>query len=141
MLSILIRYEIVSTICGFIIFFFGIYLISLLALTFVYKRYAVSYFSAFASSQKLHLIEQFFRMVIGIALYIFSTSMLFPQFFRMFGLIIITSTLVLIIFPWTWHNKIGKKVIPLTIKYLPYYAFSAAIFGTFILYAVFKPLF
>jgi hypothetical protein len=70
----------------------------------------------------------------------FSKSMLYAQFFEMFAWIIVLSTIVLILIPWTWHNKLGKRVIPLTIQNLKFYAVSASLFGIFILYCVINPM-
>lgn len=70
----------------------------------------------------------------------FSKSMLYTQFFELFAWIIIISTIVLIVIPWRWHNRLGKSVIPLTIKNLKFYAISASIFGVFILYCVIRPM-
>lgn len=119
---------------------FSLYLISLPFVVLIKKDIALKYFSSFASSQKAHLTEQLFRFVFGIAIFDYSDKMLYSNFYYSFGLIIIITTLILTIVPWKWHHEIGKKAIPLTLKYLNLYSFSAFIFGLFILFCVLQPL-
>lgn len=119
---------------------FGLYLIGLLIITMLNKEVAVGYFSSFASSARAHYLEQLLRLIVGISMLLFSKSMVYAQFFEMFAWIIVLSTIVLILIPWTWHNKLGKWAIPLTIRNLRFYAVSASILGVFILYCVIKPM-
>lgn len=125
---------------GSVMVIFGLYLISLLVITISYTTLAVSYFISFASSARAHYLEQILRLIVGMSMLSFSKSMLYAQFFELFAWIIILSTIVLILTPWTWHNKLGKRVIPLTIRNLKFYAVSASIFGVFILYCVIRPM-
>lgn len=125
---------------GSIMVIFGLYLISLLVITILNKTIAASYFSSFASSARAHYLEQILRLIVGMAMLSFSKSMLYAQFFELFAWIIILSTIVLILIPWTWHSKLGKRVIPLTIRNLKFYAVSASIFGVFILFCVIEPM-
>ena len=89
---------------GSVMVIFGLYLISLLVITILNKTIAVSYFSSFASSARAHYLEQILRLIVGMAMLSFSKSMLYAQFFELFAWIIILSTIVLILIPWTWHN-------------------------------------
>jgi hypothetical protein len=125
---------------GFVMVIFGLYLISLLVITILNKKIAVNYFSSFASSARAHYLEQIMRLIVGISMLFFSKSMLYAQFFALFAWIIIITTIVLILIPWTWHHKLGKRVIPMTIQNLEFYALLASIFGVFILYCVIRPL-
>lgn len=125
---------------GSVTIIFGLYLIILLIITILNKKVAVSYFSSFASSARAHYLEQILRLIAGISMLSFSKSMLFAQFFEILAWIIVISTIVLILTPWTWHNKLGKWAIPLTVRNLNFYAVSASIFGVFILYCVIRPM-
>ena len=131
-------YKVILSGCVMVVF--GLYLISLLIITIVNKKIAVNYFSSFASSARAHYLEQMLRLIVGTSMLLFSKSMLYAQFFEMFAWIIILSTIALILIPWTWHNKLGKRVIPLTIRNLKFYAVSASIFGIFILYCIINPM-
>lgn len=125
---------------GSVMMIFGLYLISLFVITISNKALAVNYFSSFASSARAHYFEQLLRLIVGLAMLSFSKSMLYAGFFELFAWIIIVSTIVLILMPWTWHHNLGKKVIPLTIKNLKFYAVSASLFGVFILYCIIAPM-
>lgn len=125
---------------GTVMVIFGLYLISLLIITILNKKVEVKYFSSFASSARAHYIEQILRLIVGLSMLLFSRSMLYAHFFEIFAWIIILSTIILILIPWPWHNKLGKWAIPFTIRNLKFYAVSASIFGVFILYCVIKPM-
>ena len=125
---------------GSITTIFGLYLISLLIITLLNKERAINYFSSFVSSAKAHFFEQVLRLTVGISVLFFSESMLYSKGFEIFGWIVIISTIILILTPWTWHHKFGKWAIPFTIRNLNFYAVSAAIFGMFILYCISKPM-
>lgn len=125
---------------GTVMVIFGLYLISLLVITILNKKVAVNYFSSFASSAKAHYLEQILRLIVGVSMLSFSKSMFYAHFFEIFAWIIILSTIVLILIPWQWHNKLGKLAIPLVIRNLKFYAVSASIFGVFILYCFIKPM-
>ena len=130
----------VVVLSGCVMVIFGLYLISLSIIAFWNKKIAVNYFSSFASSARAHYLEQILRLIVGMSMLSFSKSMLYARFFEMFAWIIILSTVLLMLIPWTWHNKLGKRVIPLTIQNLKFYAVSASIFGIFILYCVIHPM-
>lgn len=125
---------------GSVMVIFSLHLISLLIITIINKKIAVSYFSSFASSARAHYLEQIVRLIVGMSMLSFSKSMLYAQFFEIFAWIIILSTIVLILIPWTWHHRLGKWAIPFTIRNLKFYVVSASIFGVFILYCVIKPM-
>ena len=93
---------------GSITTIFGLYLISLLIITLLNKERAINYFSSFASSAKAHFFEQVLRLTVGISVLFFSESMLYSKGFEIFGWIVIISTIILILTPWTWHHKFGK---------------------------------
>ncbi|NER12464.1 hypothetical protein GWK08_03350 [Leptobacterium flavescens] len=120
---------------------FGIYLISLFVLTLVSKGVAVKFLSSFASSARAHYLEQLLRLIVGGSVLYYSADMLYPVIFKFFGWIVLATTIVLILTPWTWHHKFGQWAIPFAIRNIVFYSISAAIMGIFILYCVFKPLF
>ena len=125
---------------GIITILFGLYLISLLIITLVKKQWVINYLSSFAGSAKAHYLEQLLRLIVGLALLVYSGEMLFPDAFRLFGWVIIVTTILLLIMPWKWHNRFGKWAIPFVTRNLSLYAVSAAIMGLVMLYCVIAPL-
>jgi hypothetical protein len=100
---------------------------------------AVAFLSLFASSAKAHYIEQFYRLVVGLGLFIYGDHMLFSGLFKIFGGSLIATSLLLIMLPWKWHNKLGKWAIPILNRHIVVYAVSASILGLAILYCVLAP--
>ncbi len=91
---------------------------------------------SFASSARAHYTEQAARLIAGAAIVIFAPSMWYPDLFKVFGWLIIVTTLGLLLIPWQWHHKFGKWAIPLAIRHLKLYALCAFALGTLILYGV-----
>ena len=127
-------------VAGAITILFGLYLITLLIVTLLNKRFATSFLSSFASSAKAHYIEQTLRLIAGLGVLFYSHNMLLPDLFRIFGLVLTATSALLIIMPWKWHNKFGKRAMPLVMKNLTFYGVSASILGLVVLYCVIAPL-
>ena len=126
-------------VAGIITGLFSLSLIALLIVTLLKKETAVAFLSSFASSAKAHYIGQFYRLVVGLGLFIYADHMLFSGLFKIFGGALIASSLLLIILPWKWHNKLGKWAGPIVIKHIVIYAVSAFLLGLLILYCVIVP--
>ena len=129
-----------EVVAGIITTLFGLSLITLLIVTLLKKEFAITFLSSFASSAKAHYIEQLLRLIAGLGLLIYSDNMLFPDLFGIFGWVLIATSASLIIMPWKWHNKFGKRAIPFVIRNLVLYAVSASIMGLVIMYCVIVPL-
>src|SRR5215471_12385925 len=129
-----------EVVAGIITTLFGLSLFTLLIMTLLKKEYTMKFLSSFASSAKVHYIEQSLRIIAGLGLLIYSDNMLFPDLFKIFGWGLTASSVLLIIMPWKWHNRFGKSVIPLVTKNVVLYAVSASIMGLAILYCVIAPL-
>ena len=126
-------------VAGIITSLFSLSLITLLIVTLFKKETAIAFLSSFASSAKAHFIEQFYRLVAGLGLFIYADHMLFSGVFKIFGGILIATSVLLMIMPWKWHNKLAKWAGPIVIKNIVVYAVSASILGLLILYCVIAP--
>ena len=60
--------------------------------------------------------------------------------FWLIGWAIVVSSVGLMLVPWQWHHRFGKKVLPVLIQHMRLYAIGMFAFGAVILYAVFVPL-
>jgi hypothetical protein len=65
---------------------------------------------------------------------IFAPSMWHTDLFRVFGWLIVLSTVVLLLVPWRWHHELGKQVLPLVIRYMKVFALGAFGLGVLIFY-------
>src|SRR4051812_33268382 len=99
------------------------------------------FFACFASSARTHFVEQTLRVLFGGSLVIYSTAMWQSLIFRIIGWAIVTSSVALMLIPWQWHHRLGKKLWPGLIRHLRLYAIGSFVFGAVILYAVFAPQF
>jgi hypothetical protein len=117
----------------------GAYCVWLTVLVFAKPAVAERFFMSFASSARTHFIEQIGRLLVGASLVIYSSDMWQSDVFRLIGWVIVVSAVALMIFPWQWHQRFGKTILPTFIKYMRLYAIAALAFGALILYAVLAP--
>lgn len=116
---------------------FGIFLIGLACVAFAKSPIAERFFTSFASSARTHYTEQAFRLVIGASIVVLSPEMWQADLFRIVGWVIVGSSLGLLLIPWQWHHRFGKRVIPLMIRHVRLYAAGLAVFGILLLIGVF----
>ena len=121
-------------ISGIIVLSFGGFLIGLAILIFFDPPAAGKFLGLFASTARAHYIEQFLRLVVGLALVVFGPEMWCDWFFQVFGWIIAISAVVLLLLPWRWHQRFGQRVIPLAIRHLRLYGIGALAIGGFVLW-------
>lgn len=87
-------------------------LIGLTVLVFAKPVVAERFFLSFASSAQAHFVEQILRVLLGGSLVIYSSSMWQPHTFRLIEWAIVVSSVGLMLIPWQWHHRFGKKVLP-----------------------------
>jgi hypothetical protein len=119
---------------GVVVVAFGVFLIGLAVLIVVTPRLAERFIRSFASSAQAHYTEQTLRLIAGGAMVIFAPSMWHTDLFRVFGWLIVLSTVVLLLVPWRWHHELGKQVLPLVIRYMKVFALGAFGLGVLIFY-------
>lgn len=124
-----------NIISGTIVVAFGLGLIGLAVVIAVKRLLAERFLNLFAGSARAHYTEQVSRLVVGTAIVIFSPSMMYSYLFRIFGWLIVVTTIGLLLVPWQWHHRLAESVIPLTIRHLKIYGVAAFALGAFILYS------
>jgi uncharacterized protein YjeT (DUF2065 family) len=127
---------IMNAVAGAILVAFGLFLISLAVVVFAKPVVAERFFMSFASSARAHYTEQVVRLLIGASLIIRYASMWQPKVFWLVGCGIVLSSLVLILTPWQWHHRFGKKVLPILIRHMKLFAIGILAFGVLLLYGV-----
>jgi len=132
--------QIISILAGVAVLLFCIFLIGLAVMIVIKPRHAEQFISSFASSARAHYIEQVARLIVGTAMVVLAPSMWYSNLFNFFGWILIVTTIGLLLIPWTWHHKLGERVIPLTLRYMKIYALGAFVLGTFILHGLSRVL-
>jgi hypothetical protein len=122
-------------IAGSVVVAFGLWLIGLAAFILVAPARAGRFLMGFASSARAHYAEQGLRLIVGTAVAIFAPMMMFPALFRVFGWLIVLSTLGLLLLPWRWHRRFARRVMPPVVRHGKWFAVASFILGAFVLFA------
>ena len=121
---------------GMVVLAFALFLLGLAILIFLDQPKAERFLRLFASTAQAHYTEQLLRLLVGLALVIFSPSMWFSAVFLAFGLVIAVSAVALLIMPWRWHHCFGQWAIPFAIRHIRWYAAGALALSACILYGL-----
>ena len=126
-----------SVVAAVVVVAFGFALITFTGVAFTKPARAERFLVAFASSARTHYVEQGFRILIGAALVVLSSTMWQPKMFWLFGWAIVVTSVALICVPWQWHDRLGERVRPMLVRYLKLYALGAFALGILLLYGFF----
>lgn len=126
-----------SVLAAGVVVAFGLSLIAFSGVAFAKPKTAERFVTAFASSAQTHYLEQVVRVVVGAALVVRSPIMWQPHVFWLVGWVIVVSSAALLCIPWQWHHRLGKRVLPLLVRRLRWYAAGSFVFGALLLYGVF----
>lgn len=126
---------------GVVVGAFGAFLIGLAGLIVTKPLLAERFILSFASSARAHYTEQTLRLIAGGAMVIFAPSMWHPDLFKLFGWLIVVSSVALLLVPWRWHHEFGKRVLPLVIRYMKLFALGAFGLAVLIFYGASRLLF
>ncbi len=128
--------DIVSFLSGLVVIAFGLFLIGIAVLIVATPARAEGFFRGFARSARTHYAEQGVRLVVGVAMVSSASVMRYPEFFSLFGWVIVVSTTVLLLIPWQWHHKFSALVMPRVFRRMGLFALGAAALGALVLYSV-----
>ena len=128
--------EIVSVLSGIVVVGFCLFLIGLAVVIVTKPSLAERFLRSFASSARAHYSEQGLRLLVGAAIVNFASSMWYPELFKLFGWLIVVTTVGLLLVPWRWHQKFGMQVMPLVFRHMRLFALGASALGAFVLYSV-----
>ena len=126
-----------SVVAAVVVVAFGLSLIAFTGVAFAKPVRAQRFLMAFASSARTHYVEQAFRILIGAALVVLSSTMWQPKMFWLFGWAIVVSSAALICVPWQWHDRLGERLRPMLVRHLKLYAVGAFALGVLLLYGFF----
>lgn len=123
-------------ISGIVVTAIGVYLIGLAILIVIRPALAARFLNSFASSMRVHIVEQAARLIAGISFVHFAPLTAYSVYFRVFGWLLIVTTLGLLLVPWRWHRSFAERVVPVAIRYLRLIALGALGMGGLILYVM-----
>lgn len=96
----------------FIVILASVFLIALAVTSFVFPARAAAFLNGFASSARVHFSEMLIRLAVGISLVVVATEMAFAEWFRLFGWVLVATSMALIVIPWQFHQKFAAIVVP-----------------------------
>lgn len=128
----------VSLLAGIVVVGFAAFLIGLAIVCACDRTRAERFLRAFASSARTHYAEQVLRLVVGVSIARSSEFMWLSEAFRIFGWVVVGSTLVLLVIPWRWHHAFAARVMPPVYRRLGLFALASATLGVCVLLAVFR---
>ncbi len=114
----------------------GLYLLALGIASLVVPTRANRFLLGFASSQTVHFVELFLRLLVGAALIHSAHRMLFSGAFALFGWVLLISTACLLFVPWRWHQRFAQQTVPRAIRYIGLIGLASLAIGGLILVAV-----
>ena len=122
-----------SVVAAVVVVVFGLALITFTGVAFAKPARAERFLMAFATSARTHYVEQAFRILVGAALVVVSSTMWQPTVFWLLGWALVVSSAALICVPWRWHDRLGERVRPMLVRYLRLYAIGACALGVLLL--------
>lgn len=128
--------EVATLFSGALVVGFCVCLIGLAVVIFARPSAAEQFLMSFASSARTHYAEQALRLLVGSAIVNCAGSMWYPELFRIFGWLVVGTTIGLLLIPWQWHHKLATLVMPSVIRRMRLFALAAAGLGGFILYSL-----
>jgi uncharacterized protein YjeT (DUF2065 family) len=128
--------EFVWLLSGTVVVVFCLFLISLALVIAIRPSLGERFLRSFASSAPAHYTEQALRLLLGAGIVNFSSSMWHPELFKLFGWLIVVTTIGLLLTPWQWHRTFAAWVMPHVIRRMRLFALGACALGAFVLYGV-----
>lgn len=128
--------EIVNWLSGIVVVGFCLFLIGLAVVIATRPPLAERFLKSFATSARAHYTEQALRLLVGVAVVNFAGSMRYPELFRLFGWVIVVTTVGLLLIPWQWHHRFSTRVMPPVFRHMRLFALGAFALAAFILYGV-----
>ena len=121
---------------GSIVLCFGLFFVGLAVLAVTRPQTTKRFLKSFASSAKAHFLEMAIRLTGGVALVLYAPFMHFSTAFLVFGWVLVGTAIVLLVMPWTYHQRFASWAIPFAIRHLRLYVGGSLILGILLLYSV-----
>jgi hypothetical protein len=116
----------------------GLYLICLGLMAIWRPEPTRRYLAAHASTRPAHFLEMSIRIVVGGALLLAASRMLFASAFVVFGWTLLGTSVLLLLLPWRWHSAFAQRVVPQINQRLPVIAFGSLVGGGLLLFAIWR---
>lgn len=101
---------------------------------------AAQFLHRFASTPRAHYTEQVLRLVAGLAIAMHAQLMPFLELFRIFGWLLVVTSMALMLLPWRLHQRFAQWAIPQAVRHLRLYALGSFLLGAVLAWAVLCPM-
>ena len=126
----------ITTIGQLLIILSGIWLITVSAVMFIKPKIASYYFKKAASTNFINYSEIIIRCIWGISLLLYAGLSKYSEFFKIFGLVIIGTSLILFFIPRKWHARYAVWSVTFIEPYMRVASLFSFVLGIFLIYAV-----
>jgi hypothetical protein len=116
-----------------VVLLFALFLMTLGGLSLFAPAKAKAFLLGFAGSAATHFLEMTLRLLVGVSLVLQAPYLEYPAAFKVFGWMMIGTTLVLLLLPWKLHRRFAEKAVPQALQYLPLVGIVSLALGTALL--------
>jgi hypothetical protein len=111
----------------------GVYLLGLGVASIIVPQYTKRFLGGFASSAGRHFGELFVRFTFGAAFIVTAPQMRLSSVFTVFGWLLIGTTAVLVVTPWTCHHRFASWSVPLATRRMALFALGPLAGGALVI--------
>jgi hypothetical protein len=123
----------INLLASILVLLTGLYLIGFAVGLLLSPARATRFLGGLASSAFTHYLELLLRLIAGVAILLYAPRMLFPNFFVIFGWILVATTVGLFAVPWQWHQRFAQWGVPYATRNLKLVAGASFVFGGFVI--------
>jgi uncharacterized protein YjeT (DUF2065 family) len=114
----------------------SLYLVGLGVAAFVAPALAARFLLGHAGSAFVHYLELLIRLAVGLAFLQQAPDMRFSAVFIAFGWVLVSTTLVLVVVPWRWHQSFAQRSVPQALRHLKLIGLGSLALGSFVAIAL-----
>jgi hypothetical protein len=117
----------------------GLYLIGLGVVALLRPDRARRFLESHASSARTHFVELALRMMVGGGFVLAAEQLKWPAAFRVFGWVLVGTTIFLAAVPWTLHRRFAEWSVPQATRRISLVGVGSLAGGALVLYAALAP--
>lgn len=119
------------------VIFAGLFMLGLAGVAIFAPAAARSFLRGFASSKIIHFLELSIRLLVGGAMIASAPRMQFTPIFTVFGWVLVATTVVMGLIPWTLHQRFAARTVPMATNSMSLITVGSLLGGVLILWSVF----
>ena len=126
----------IDLLAGAVIVAAGLYLIGLGISCFFRPNLASEFLLGHASSGFLHYLELVLRLLLGASMVQKAPALAHPPIFSLFGWVLIVTTAVLFLVPWSLHRQFALQAVPHAFRHIKLLGLSSIALGALLIASV-----